>query len=79
MFDVHEGPHFDGEFFQVIDDDLFNSALAEMTDQELDNLAAELEHCIYWGMLSPTVRHMLNQLAELDAAWKAEFDAANAA
>ena len=75
MFDIANDRHVDGDSTKtIVDDELLSRALSGLTDEELDQLADELDFARFAGLPSPRILAMLDEMMDLDSAWKAQLD-----
>lgn len=79
MFDFTKTRHVDGK--TIVDQTLLNNALAELSDEDLNQLEDELNFARFAGLPSARILSLLDELMELDSAWKAQLSrqTANAA
>ena len=75
MFDIANDRHVDGAPSEaVVDNDLLSRALTGLTDDELEQLEDELNFARFAGLPSQRILSMLDEMMELDSAWKAQLD-----
>ena len=74
MFDFANDRHVDGATNTVVDSELLSRALSGLTDKELEKLEDELDFARFAGLPSPRILALLDELMELDSAWKAQLD-----
>ncbi|MCV6592979.1 MAG: hypothetical protein OIF48_08520 [Silicimonas sp.] len=79
MFDFSNTRHVDGK--TIVDQTLLNNALAALSDEDLNQLEDELNFARFAGLPSARILSLLDELMELDSAWKAQLkrQTANAA
>lgn len=65
---------FDFDQDRLIDQSELSNALNSMTDAELEQLEDELNFAIFAGLPSPRILALLNDMIDLDSAWKAQLD-----
>ena len=70
MFDFAPSFEFCDSDSQDIDSDTLASALATLSDGELDALQDELDFCSFAGVPSPRILSLLDGLVELDSVWQ---------
>ncbi len=74
MFDTADDRQFDATSNAVVDEKLLSRALQGLSDDELLQLEDELNFAVFAGLPSPRILAMLDEMMELDGAWKAQLD-----
>lgn len=72
MFDIENDCHVDGDK-TVMDQSRLSRALSGLSDAELDQLEDELNFANFAGLPSARILAMLDQMIDLDSAWKAQL------
>ncbi len=72
MFDIENDCHLDGTQ-TVMDQTILSHTLKGLSDVELDQLEDELNFASFAGLPSPRILALLDQMIELDGAWKAQL------
>jgi hypothetical protein len=72
MFKTENDRHVDGTN-AVVDHSILSRMLKGLSDAELEQLEDELNFASFAGLPSPRILALLDQMIELDDAWKAQL------
>jgi hypothetical protein len=72
MFKTENDRHVDGAN-AVVDHSILSRMLKGLSDAELEQLEDELNFASFAGLPSPRILALLDQMIELDDAWKAQL------